>query len=128
MPAARYQPLWPKMPAFALPSFYDGRIRINLQGRERKGVVPLERYEFLCEEIRQILKDCRDPFSGEYVVDDIEWPGHHNPLDLAASRADIECELERKPSLPGASRSGPRSGLCLSGGPVAIRGFMGWHT
>src|SRR5262249_43182553 len=28
MPAARYRPLWPKMPAFALPAYYDGQIRI----------------------------------------------------------------------------------------------------
>ena len=39
MPAARYSQFWPRMPAFALPSFYDGRIRINLEGRERHGIV-----------------------------------------------------------------------------------------
>ena len=89
MPAARYQPLWPKMTAFALPSYNDGRIRINLQGRERKGKVPLEKYEVCCEEIKQILMDCRNPFSGERVVDNIEWPGHDDPLNLAASEADM---------------------------------------
>ena len=33
-PATRYRQWWPKMPAFALPSFYDGRVRLNLRGRE----------------------------------------------------------------------------------------------
>jgi len=89
MPAARYQPLWPKMLAFALPAFHDGQIRINLQGRERKGIVPLERYEVRCEEIKQILKDCRDPFSGERAVDDIEGPTPNDPLGLPASKADM---------------------------------------
>ena len=89
MPAARYQPLWAEMPAFALPSFHDGQIRINLQGRERKGMVPLERYEVCCEEIMRILRDCRDPFSGQHAVDDIQRPNHGDPLGLAASRADM---------------------------------------
>ena len=89
MPAARYQPLWHKMPAFALPSFYDGQIRINLQGREREGVVPLERYETFCEEIRQTLKDCRDPFSGECAVESIHITHGQEPLSLAASGADL---------------------------------------
>ena len=120
MPAARYQPIWPKMPAFALPSFYDGRIRINLQGRERKGIVPLEEYEFRCEEIRQILMECRDPFSGQCVVDHIEWAGEQSALELAASRADINVSWKGSP-------------LCLEHpefgrvGPVPFR-RTGGHT
>ena len=39
MPAAGYQRYWHWMPAFALPSFYDGRVRINLRGREASGIV-----------------------------------------------------------------------------------------
>jgi hypothetical protein len=89
MQAARYQPLWAKMPAFALPSYHDGQIRINLQGRERKGIVPLERYDVFCEEMMQILRDCRDPFHGQRAVDDIQRPNCGDPLGLAASRADI---------------------------------------
>ncbi len=41
-PASRYRPFWPDMDAFALPSFYDGRVRMNLRDRERYGRVPLE--------------------------------------------------------------------------------------
>jgi hypothetical protein len=110
MPAARYQPLWRKMPAFALPAFYDGRIRVNLQGRERNGMVPLEVYEIRCKEIMQILNDCRDPFSGKNVVDDIEWPGRYNPLNLAASRADLNVNWKDSPLClqhPDLGRVGP---------------------
>jgi hypothetical protein len=110
MPAARYQPLWPKMPAFALPAYYNGQIRINLQGRERKGIIPLEKYEVSCKEIMQILANCRDPFSGENVVDDIEWPGRHKPLDLGASRADLIVNWKGSPLClehPALGRVGP---------------------
>lgn len=39
-----------------------------------------------------VLKDCRDPFSGERAVDDIKWPGHDDPLYLSASKADMYVE------------------------------------
>ena len=110
MPAARYQPLWSKMPAFALPSFYDGRIRINLQGRERNGLVPLEGYETRCDEISQMLKDCRDPFSGECVVDGIERLGYHDPLSVTASGADLKVNWRGSPLClehPDLGRVGP---------------------
>ncbi len=45
MPATRYQPYWRAMRAFALPSFYDGRVRVNLAGRERNGSVRPSEYE-----------------------------------------------------------------------------------
>ena len=38
MPATRYSHRWPRMSAFALPSFYDGRVRLNVAGREAKGI------------------------------------------------------------------------------------------
>jgi predicted AlkP superfamily phosphohydrolase/phosphomutase len=38
-PAQHYQDYWPRMKAFALPSYYDGNIRINVRGREREGLV-----------------------------------------------------------------------------------------
>jgi hypothetical protein len=89
MPAARYQPLWSKMPAFALPSFYDGRIRINLQGRERSGLIPRERYELSCREISQLLWDCHDPFRGKPAVEDVFLPRSQDPLGVDASSADL---------------------------------------
>lgn len=49
IPATLYRPHWRSMHAFALPSFYDGRIRINLAGRESEGRVPLSEYDARCD-------------------------------------------------------------------------------
>ncbi len=89
MPAARYRSYWPDMRAFALPSFYDGRIRINLAGREARGKVPLHEYATLCDEIETLLHACRDPLSGEPVVAAIERCGSADPLKLGVSESDL---------------------------------------
>ena len=88
MPATQYQPYWPRMRAFALPAFYDGRIRVNLEGRERQGRVPLGEYEGLCLQIESLLKDCRDPWTGEPVVAAVERCAE-NPLELSPTNGDL---------------------------------------
>jgi hypothetical protein len=89
MPAARYRPFWSRMPAFALPAFYDGRIRINLQGRERHGVVPLARYRDACDELTALVTECRDPVTGEPVVDAAQRVAPSDPRDLSETGADL---------------------------------------
>jgi hypothetical protein len=89
MPAAHYQTHWRSMRAFALPSFYDGRIRVNLAGRERKGMVPVSQYENVCAEIETLLRECRDAATGEGVVDYIERPERRNPLTLGPTDSDL---------------------------------------
>jgi len=89
MPAARYQPFWHRMRAFALPSYYDGSVRINLSGRERFGLVPLRSYEAECQRIVDILEECRDPFTGDSVVDHVEYYGREDPLALHQSQGDL---------------------------------------
>jgi predicted AlkP superfamily phosphohydrolase/phosphomutase len=89
MPATRYQSYWPAMRAFALPSFYDGRIRINLKGREGKGLVALSDYHKECDEIEALLRACRDSITGEPVVDEVERCGGSDPLTLGPSAADL---------------------------------------
>src|SRR5262249_12703546 len=59
MPVSRYRRFWPKMDAFALPAFYDGRVRINLVGRESRGTVPLGRYMSVRDEIIELVRGCR---------------------------------------------------------------------
>ena len=88
-PAARYQPYWRHMPAFALPSFYDGRIRLNLRGRERDGMIDPSRYEAECEALEMLLRECLDPRTGEPAVDFVERPWTRDPLGLAGSEADL---------------------------------------
>lgn len=89
MPAARYQPLWPRMRAFALPSFYDGQVRINLRGRERRGRVRPADYRAACAEVEALLGECRDPATGEGVVEAVECRAVDDPLSLPASGADV---------------------------------------
>jgi predicted AlkP superfamily phosphohydrolase/phosphomutase len=88
-PAARYRAHWPGMPAFALPSFYDGRIRVNLAGRERDGMVPPSRYEETLRELETLLGECRNPRTREPVVEFFERASTRDPLALAGSEADL---------------------------------------
>ncbi|MDH5277366.1 MAG: hypothetical protein OEW88_13160, partial [Gammaproteobacteria bacterium] len=89
MPAARYQPYWHRMPAFALPSFYDGRLRINLKGRERHGIVEPENYQETCELLVALLNRCTDPITGQKVIGDIEFSNRTDPAERGPTEADI---------------------------------------
>lgn len=50
---------WSRTRAFALPTDQHGWIRINLVGRESKGIVPLEEYETTCDEIENLVAQLR---------------------------------------------------------------------
>jgi hypothetical protein len=89
IPALRYRPHWRSMHAFALPSFYDGRIRINLDGREAGGRVHAAGYEAHCDELEALLRECRDPSTGEEVVEHVERVGGRDPLTLGPTEADM---------------------------------------
>lgn len=88
-PAMAYQPWWSKMDAFALPSFYDGRLRINLIGREKNGKVSFEDYAATCDEIEAMIRQCHDPRTGKPVVAKVERPQIADPRDLDLSDADM---------------------------------------
>jgi predicted AlkP superfamily phosphohydrolase/phosphomutase len=88
MPSDRYAPFWPRMRAFAMPSFYDGQVRINLKGREARGLVDPADYEDELDAIEALVRGCRDPLSGEPVVAEVVRtgrPGHQ----VAPSEADM---------------------------------------
>lgn len=89
MPTGLYQPHWSRMRCFALPSFYDGRIRINLAGRERAGLVSPVAYASVCDEVEALVHACRDVRTGEPVVDHVERHGGRDPLALGASASDL---------------------------------------
>ena len=80
MPAMWYQPAWPRMRAFALPAFADGHIRINLAGRESKGIVLPEEYQEECDRVAAFLKRLRNPRSGNPIVKNV-WCTRNDPLD-----------------------------------------------
>src|SRR5262249_38751407 len=87
-PASRYRLFWPHMKAFAIPSFYDGRLRVNLLGRERYGVVSPNRYYELISEIKSLLHDCIDPLTSEPVVEEFHQPSVQ-PADRSPTEADL---------------------------------------
>src|SRR5436190_5140610 len=119
-PATRYREWWPQMQAFALPSFYDGRIRVNLRGRERDGVVDPSNYETVLEELESLIRACQDPHTGEPAAATIERSGISDPALLQGTDADLMVVWNR--SLCGLEH--PEHGLI---GPVPFR-RTGGHT
>jgi predicted AlkP superfamily phosphohydrolase/phosphomutase len=67
-PTMWYSPLWPKMRAYALPSFSEGYIRLNLQGREPQGIVAPADYAALCDELTAELHCLVNARSGKSIV------------------------------------------------------------
>ncbi len=89
MPGRWYQPWWHRMRAFALPAFYDGRIRLNLQGREARGRVPLAGYVAELDRLEALLRETRDLATGEPVVAEVHRTAVANPLAQAPTGADL---------------------------------------
>jgi predicted AlkP superfamily phosphohydrolase/phosphomutase len=88
-PCAWYQPHWHEMRAFALPSLYDGRIRVNLRGREASGMVDPADYARVCDELEQLVRDCVDPATGTGVVEAVERPVADDPRAAEPGQADL---------------------------------------
>ena len=88
MPAVHFQRFWRDMDAFALPSFYDGRVRVNLSGRERHGMVEPEGYEAVLDRIESMLLACRHPDRDSPIVASIRRNARP-PLELEPSEADL---------------------------------------
>jgi predicted AlkP superfamily phosphohydrolase/phosphomutase len=87
-PDARYQRYWRDMPAFALPSYYDGRIRINLKGREAAGTVEPDDYDSVCATLASLLHECRDSITGKPVVASIDR-ADRAPHELGPTECDL---------------------------------------
>ena len=119
MPAARYSEFWPHMRAFALPAYYDGRVRINVAGREARGLVPANEYRSACDNVSNLLRECRNLLTGEKVIADINCP-KQNPHDVGQSEADLYIEWQSAPL-------GLLSPRCGAIGPVPYR-RTGGHT
>ena len=89
MPAAAYRRFWRSMPAFALPSYYDGRVRVNLAGREARGTVAIGDYQRVLEGVERLARDCVDPATGESVVEAVEYTAPRDPRTAASTQADM---------------------------------------
>jgi hypothetical protein len=89
MPTLAYQAYWPSMPAFALPSFQDVRIRVNVAGRESSGIVAQADYETVCDDIERMLRDCLDGPNGKPLVSEVIRPHRKDPMAVGATEADL---------------------------------------
>lgn len=89
MPASWYSPHWKDMQAFALPSFYDGLIRLNVKGREANGSVSPEQYDVVCQEIVRELEQCIDPRTSGQAVRKIVLTHPGEPMSVHETEADI---------------------------------------
>ncbi len=70
-----------EMRAFALPTFGDAFLRVNLAGREARGTVPVEEFEAECRAIEAMIRVCRDVRTGAPVAAAIEALSMDDPLD-----------------------------------------------
>jgi predicted AlkP superfamily phosphohydrolase/phosphomutase len=70
-PPMWYSPAWPKMRAFALPSFSEGYVRMNVRGRDAAGIVDPADYDRVYDEIGVELSRLRDARTGKPVVTDM---------------------------------------------------------
>ena len=84
-----YRKYWPKMRAFALPVFYDGRVRINLQNRESSGIVPVSDYRQTCDWVERLLAECRNVRDGAPAMTNIERRRWNDPLNPHGPDADL---------------------------------------
>lgn len=80
---------WPEMPWFALPTYSDGHIRINLAGRERDGVVRPEDYERTCESLAAMLRKLKNGTNGRPAVEDVAFVRRDDPFDPDGPSADV---------------------------------------
>jgi predicted AlkP superfamily phosphohydrolase/phosphomutase len=67
-PPMWYHPAWPRMKAFALPSFSEGYVRLNVRRRERDGIVDPADYSRTCDEVEALLHQMRNPRTGSPLV------------------------------------------------------------
>jgi len=78
--ASWYRPYWSQMRAFVLPSFSDCHLRLNLRGRERDGIVDLDDYATVCDEVEAELRSLLDARTGEPIVDKVLRPREDDPM------------------------------------------------
>lgn len=84
-----YRRFWPAMRAFAIPSFDDGRIRVNLAGRERDGIVAPADYEQVLADLAVMLDGITDARTGEKLVQEVLFDRAGDPMADGGPDADI---------------------------------------
>ena len=132
-PARWFQPRWPQMQAFALPTYLLGTVRLNVRGREGSGVVEPRDYRRTVEELAAALAQLTDARTGRSIVREVLTP-KRDPFETVTSAPPGDLTVvwrNRDPSdvveAPGIGRIGPApwfrsgghspTGFCLARGP-----------
>jgi len=100
------------MRSFALPSFADGHIRLNVAGREASGLVAPAEYDAECDRITELLESATDPRTGRPIVRSvIRTRSDALDADPRLPHADLVVVWESTPcdvvDAPGVGRIGP---------------------
>lgn len=82
-PTNWYKPVWERMKAFALPSVADGYIRVNVKGREARGLIEPRQFQDACDEICSRLAELVDARTGLRMVDRVVQT-RNDPFDVDA--------------------------------------------
>jgi len=121
-------PYWPMMKAFALPSFSDGFIRLNVKGRESRGCVAASRFKAEREAVVRELYRLQDARTNEPIIEQIHFT-RDDPFDDGPDRhpADIVVQFKHltyDPELhhPELGQLGPAP--ALRSGMHSARGFF----
>ena len=91
--AAWYRDAWPRLPAFAIPGFSDAQIRINLDGRERDGIVDRDDYARACDDVERMLRSCRNGATGAPLVREVHRIRAGDPYAPDGPPADLIVQL-----------------------------------
>jgi hypothetical protein len=129
-PVSWYKPFWSQMKAFALPSYSEGYIRINLRGREPAGIVAPSEYDEVCQELTAHLHALRNPRTGTLVVQDVVRTRQHGEArDPKLPGADLVVQWSEPPAdvveSPAVGRIGPVP--YRRTGSHRARGFVIFH-
>jgi predicted AlkP superfamily phosphohydrolase/phosphomutase len=84
-----YRPHWSKMKAFVIPSFSDCHIRLNVRGRERDGMVELDDYDQVCDDVERELRLLVDARTNEPIVGEILRPRRDDPMAEIGPAPDL---------------------------------------
>ncbi len=132
-PARWFQPRWPLMRAFALPTYLHGTVRLNVRGREGAGVVEPRAYRETVETIAAALSGMTDARTGRRIVLEVLTPKRDAfetvtsapPGDLTVVWRNLD--PTDVVDVPGIGRIGPApwfrsgghapTGFCLARGP-----------
>ena len=81
---------WDETRAFCIPSLFQNWVRVNLAGREPQGIVALEDYGALLDELEHAFRQITDPVTGEAAISAVLRtvdPEREDPLN--SSKPDL---------------------------------------